>query len=331
MGRSSEETRALVVDRGEDGERLDRWLADRSPGASRADVQRWIDAGSVLVNGVRPIKRRPVRTGDRIEVRRPVERDEPSPVAHPEILYEDDAVLVVRKPPHQVVHPARPADRGTLVHALRAYTDRLSTCGGEDRPGIVHRLDKGTSGILVVARTDEAHRRLAAQFKARTVDKEYVAVVWGAMECLAGTISAPLGRHRRHRQKMSVRCEGGREADTDYRVETRGRRVSVVRLKPGSGRTHQLRVHLAYVGHPVFGDPAYGGRRVPGRLTARERERFDALLKVCRRQALHAETLAFDHPVTGRRRRFRAAVPDDMDTVLQALLADRADEEDDRS
>jgi 23S rRNA pseudouridine1911/1915/1917 synthase len=305
------------VGESEEGERLDRWLAGRDLGLSRARIQRMIEDGLVLVNG-RPVQKRLiVKAGDRVEIRRVDPESGPEEETLPlDIIFEDSQVLVVNKPPMMVVHPARSGETGTLVHSLRSYTDRLSTVGGKDRSGIVHRLDKGTSGILVVARTDEAHEALSRQFKERTVGKAYRAVVWGTMSCLAGDISVPLGRHRRQRKKMAVRCEGGREADTSYEVEECLNHVSIVRLKPGSGRTHQLRVHLSYIGHPIFGDPAYGGRRAPGRIPARERARISDLLRVFPRQALHAEFLAFDHPGDGRRCQYRAALPEDMNRVI---------------
>jgi len=303
----------------EAGERLDRWLAGSGLGLSRAQAQRLIDAGLVRVNAVPAPKSRIVREGDEIEVLEPEPRAVPLrgqriPI---EIIFEDDDLIVVNKPPHMVVHPAREGDTGTLVHALLAHTDRLSTAGGEDRPGIVHRLDKGTSGILVVAKTDEVHRDLSRQFKARTVEKLYQALVWGDLPSPRGLISAPLGRHRRHRKKMAVRCEGGREADTAYKVEETLPFVSLASLKPGTGRTHQLRVHLAYLGHPIFGDPGYGGRRMPGRLSAKDRETLGGLLKICGRQALHARRLSFDHPAGGRRCRFEAGLPEDLSTLLE--------------
>jgi 23S rRNA pseudouridine1911/1915/1917 synthase len=321
MGLSPKDGRLPGVSESEAGERLDRWLVGRGLGLSRAQAQRLIQAGRVTVNGSPALKRQILRAGDRVDLRPPApdERKRESPPPLPAVLYEDDWVLVVNKPPGMVVHPARAGETGTLVAALRAHTDRLSTAGGADRPGIVHRLDKGTSGLLVVARTDEAYRALVRQFKARTVEKIYRAVVWGALPCRAGSVSAPLGRHRRDRKRMSVRCEGGREADTDYEVEEALPFVSVVRLKPGSGRTHQLRVHLAYLGHPIFGDPDYGGRRVPGRVSSREREMLGRLLALCPRQALHAEVLAFDHPADGRRVRLTADLPDDMARLIAEL------------
>ncbi len=318
MGRETKNARTFRVTDSEAGERLDRWLAGRSAlGLSRALAQRWIDADRVRVNGAPALKRRIVRPGDEVEVL-PPQRAAPVESAKVplDVIFEDDVLLVVNKPPHMVVHPAREGDTGTLVHALRAHTDRLSTAGGEDRPGIVHRLDKGTSGILVVAKTDEAHRVLSRQFKARTVEKIYQAIVWGDLPRPTGVIAAPLGRHRRHRKKMAVRSDGGREADTAYEVEEALPFVNLARLKPGTGRTHQLRVHLAYLGHPIFGDPNYGGRRVPGRVSAKDRETLDGLLKRCPRQALHAGTLSFDHPSDGRRCRYEARLAEDMNTLV---------------
>lgn len=322
--------RRLRVSVSEAGGRLDRWLAEKTPGLSRAQAQRSIEAGLVRVNAKPATRRTILQAGDEVEVRAPEGRGEaPEPQARAtapgpekisiETVYEDDHILVVNKPPLMVVHPVRRGDTGTLVHGLLAHTGRLSTLGGPDRPGIVHRLDRGTSGLLVVAKTDGAHVGLAHQFKARTVAKEYVAVVWGRMPCDSGTVSAPLGRHRWQRKKMAVRCDGGREADTAYGVDEILPFTSLVRLKPGSGRTHQLRVHLAYIGHPIFGDPTYGGRRIQGRVSMKARRRLAELLRKCPRQALHAEALSFEHPVTGRPCRFRAPPPEDMEAVLVGL------------
>ncbi|MCK4548461.1 MAG: RluA family pseudouridine synthase [Candidatus Eisenbacteria sp.] len=318
MGHSAKERRLLRVSNSEEGQRLDRWLAARGTGLSRVRIQRLIESGQVRVNGKVAVKRLAVRTGDEVEMWwSALTAPELAPENIPlDIIFEDEQVLVVSKSPGMVVHPVRAEDSGTLVHALRAHTSCLSTLGGSERPGIVHRLDKGTSGILVVAKTDEAHLALTRQFKARAIEKRYRAVVWGSMPLDAGDISAPLGRHRRQRKKMMVRCDGGREADTAYEVEERLPHVNVVRLKPGSGRTHQLRVHAAYIGHPIFGDAAYGGRRIPGRVSPRYRRLISGLLHECPRQALHAEFLAFDHPGDGRRCRFCAPLPEDIGRVI---------------
>jgi len=313
--------RLLCVSARDSGDRLDRWLAGQDLGVSRAQVQRWIEDGLVEVNGTPARKRAILKSGDHVEIRAPGADRRASEARPPvlEVLFEDDHVLVVNKPPMVVVHPARSGQGGTLVDALREYTDRLSAVGGADRPGIVHRLDRGTSGILVVARTDEAHRGLARQFKARTVEKRYRALVWGSLACEEGTVSAPLGRHRWQRKRMAVRCEGGREADTRYEVGERLGPADLLWLRPGSGRTHQLRVHLAYIGHPIVGDPEYGGRRIPAWVPSGDRRRLAELLRRLPRQALHAEALAFDHPIEAGRCRFEAPAPQDMTTVEDGL------------
>ena len=233
------------------------------------------------------------------------------------VVHEDVHLIVVNKPAGLVVHPGAGTAGGTLVNALLGHVRDLSGVGGVLRPGIVHRLDKGTSGLLVVAKDDEAHRALVRQFAGRTVEKEYLALVLGLPAQASGQVDAPIGRDPVHRQKMSVRAPRGREARTSWTVEERFDGAALLRVRIHTGRTHQIRVHLASIGHPVAGDPVYGGTRTPSSRRAGARE---ALLSLAR-PALHAARLAFTHPVTGHRLAFSAPLPPDLVAVLDRLRA----------
>ncbi len=236
------------------------------------------------------------------------------------IVYEDEHLLVVNKPAGMVVHPAYGNYTGTLVNALLYYCN-LSAAHDPTRPGIVHRLDKDTSGLLVVAKSDAAHAHLARQFSRRTIDREYQAIVWGLFKEQRGIIEAQLGRSKSDRKKMAVVTDG-KAAVTEYSVLERFPYLSLLRLKLRTGRTHQIRVHLAHVHHPVFGDPAYSGRQIawgPG--TPRQKAEVQRLLQILPRQALHARTLGFVHPVTGHRMTFDSSLPPDMAAALEILRA----------
>ena len=297
------------------GLRLDRYLAERFPETSRGRFQQLIAEGAVVVNGS-PTKAtdRP-RVGDRIQVRWP--EAIPSEVLPEDIplaiLHEDEDLLVVDKPADLVVHPAAGHESGTLVHALLHHCrGRLSGIGGVERPGIVHRLDLGTSGCLVVAKTDAAHGHLSAQFAERTVHKTYLAVVIGRVHPSSGDIRAPLARHPVQRKKMAVTTPGaGREAWTEYRcIETLGD-VSRVECRLHTGRTHQIRVHLAHLGFPLLGDAVYG-ERANARFFQEHRWKAP-------RQMLHAARLGFVHPRTGKPVAFEAPLPADMAGCLDHL------------
>jgi 23S rRNA pseudouridine1911/1915/1917 synthase len=302
--------------------RLDRFITRSVENASRAKVQEAIAAGDVAVNGRVVTKSgHLVQPGDAVvcRVRRPPPPDIAAEDIPLDIAYEDEDVLVVNKPAGMVTHPAYGNYHGTLVNALLHYAGTLSMEQGIERAGIVHRLDKDTSGLLCVAKTDEAHRALARQFAAHTVEREYQAVVWGAFAESAGSIEAPIGRHRSDRKRMAV-VEGGKEAGTRYEVLRGYDAFSLVALRLRTGRTHQIRVHLSHIRHPVFGDPAYGGRHIVyGQVTGRYKAFVNTLLDVCPRQALHARTLGFVHPRTRERVSVESPLPADMIRVIALL------------
>jgi 23S rRNA pseudouridine1911/1915/1917 synthase len=287
---------------------------------SRSQIQRLIKDGHIQVAG-RPAKpNQPVKTGQAISVDVPEPVDAaPAPEALPlPILYQDADVIVVDKPAGMVVHPAAGHDSGTLVNALLHHVDDLSGIGGEKRPGIVHRLDRGTSGLMVVAKHDRAHEELARQFHDREVEKDYIVLVWG--EVMAGRrIDAPIGRDPVNRKKMSATAPGATKARRSREAVTRivraehfGRTLTLAQVAIHTGRTHQIRVHLSAIGHPVVGDPLYGGvhRRVPGDLRA---------VRHLDRPFLHAARLAFTHPADGRRMEYTSELPADLQSVLDEL------------
>ncbi len=301
-----------------DQARLDRCLADGLPALSRTRLKALIEDGRVSIGGetiAEPSYR--VKRGQDITVRVPPPADEtPRGEAIPlAIVYEDDDVIVVDKPAGLVVHPAPGHRAHTLVNALIAHCGAtLSGIGGVRRPGIVHRLDKDTSGLLVAAKHDVAHRGLADQFAARALSRAYLAIVWGRPSPAQGEISGAIGRSPRNRKKMAVVQAGGKPALTRYRlIRPLGEAWSLVRCDLASGRTHQIRVHMASRGHPVVGDALYGGVRGRGRLTEDEA----AALASCQRQALHAFRLRFTHPVSGELCRFESALPSDLERLLR--------------
>ena len=299
------------------GERLDRWLAAVMPDLSRARLQAIITAGGVLVDGrvARPSVR--LKTGQAISVRLPAPQPAvPLPEDIPlSVIYEDAHLLVVDKPAGLVVHPGAGRATGTLVNALLHRIRDLSGIGGVVRPGIVHRLDRGTSGLLVVAKDDASHLALSRQFAGRTVEKEYLAVVLGVPRAAAGTIDVPIGRDPVHRKRMSARAPRGRAARSTYLVVEALDGAALLRVRIATGRTHQIRVHLAAVGHPVAGDPTYGGQRRP----ASRRPEARAALEALSRPALHAAHLAFSHPASGERVSFSSPLPPDLEVLLAAL------------
>lgn len=313
----------FLVDEADEGERIDAFLSGQIPELSRSRIQKSIRAGELTVDGRSAAKpSRKVSEGERVELvfspPRPLEI-EPEEIPL-DILFEDDSLLVVDKPAGMVVHPSPGHERGTLVHALLAHCSNLSGIGGVQRPGIVHRLDAGTSGLLVVAKSDEAHISLSRQLMERRVRRIYYAFAWGELESETGEISLPIGRSPRDRKKMAVVSEGGREAVTTYYVLDTFGPFQYIKLRLGTGRTHQIRVHLSHSGHPVLGDPVYGGRKIrKGALAKSEIDLAGKALSLIDRQALHAGELSFTHPMSGEEVRFEAALPADMRSVLDLL------------
>ncbi len=295
------------------GLRIDQALARLFPEFSRARLQEWIRQGLVDLEGRSPRARDRVRGGERVVLRPRLEpRGEDAPEAIPlELIHEDPHLLVINKPPGLVVHPGAGNRRGTLLNALLHLAPGLECL---PRAGIVHRLDKDTSGVMVVARTLTAHTRLVAQLQARSMGREYLALVQGALVA-GGTVEGDLGRHPVQRTRMAV-VRGGRPAVTHYRIERRYRDHTLLRVSLETGRTHQIRVHMAHIRHPVVGDPVYGGRL---RLAAGAPDPLHRALRAFRRQALHAERLTLAHPHGGQTMSWRAPPPRDMQDLLSAL------------
>jgi 23S rRNA pseudouridine1911/1915/1917 synthase len=301
------------------GLRLDTCLARALPELSRAQIKRLIEAGKVRGPArIKPAERVQPGWQFEVELEPPEQILKPQPVAF-DVVFTDDDLVVVNKPAGLVVHPAPGNREGTLVHGLLDRVGGLATLGSPLRPGIVHRLDKETSGLLVVARNDSAYKSLTDQISQRTAVRRYIAVVCGRMTQPEGTIEAAIGRSRRDRKLMRV-DRTGRDALTRYRVLDTAGPCDVLRLTLQSGRTHQIRVHLRHVGKPVLGDPTYGGRgRWASTLPVEERRRVQAALKVLARQALHAVELRFAHPRSGEEMRFQVELPEDMKQVLEIL------------
>ncbi len=294
----------------EKGERIDRYLSQHLPDLSRSRIQQLIEQGNVQVNGkVCTSKKITVQAGDRISLTIPEAKPlDLQPEAIPlEVLYEDDALIIINKPAGLVVHPAPGHEEGTLVNALLAHCSNLAGIGGVQRPGIVHRLDKDTTGAIAIAKTDQAHQNLQAQLKAKTARREYLGVVYGAPSADSGTVDQPIGRHPIDRKKMAVVPveKGGRLAVTHWHIRERLGNYTLMHFQLETGRTHQIRVHSAYMGHPIVGDPVYStGRSVGVNLPG---------------QALHAWRLTLQHPVTQESIEVTAPVPKSLTTLLEVL------------
>ena len=302
------------------GERLDSYLASQITFTSRSQIRRAIDNGDITVNH-RPVKPgHSIRPGEEIQIELPPSppleaAPEPIPL---ELIFEDSEIIVINKPAGMVTHPGAGVLSGTLANALVYHFSRISQepprRGGASRPGIVHRLDAGTSGLIVVAKTDQAHLRLAEQFQSRTVYKGYKALVFGSLRANEGRIEAPIGRHPRSRIKMAVRPEGeGRHALTLYRVAERFDLFTLLDLEIRTGRTHQIRVHLAHINHPIVADSIYDG----GRANTIKSKKLRAAIAQLSRPFLHASQLSFDHPKTGERMEFSLSLPEDLRSFLE--------------
>jgi 23S rRNA pseudouridine1911/1915/1917 synthase len=301
------------------GKRLDQALAALLPQYSRSRIQRWIEEGAVQVNGL-PVKSRdPVTGGETgtVEARLPPETGVKAEKLPLDIVFQDATLIVINKPPGVVVHPGAGNPGKTLQNALLAHDAKLKRV---PRAGLVHRIDKDTSGLLVVARTMEAQTALVAELAEHEIGREYLALCTGAMTG-GGTVDKPIDRHRSHRLKFAVRNDG-RHAVTHYRIEKRFRQHTLARVHLETGRTHQIRVHMEHVGYPVVGDPLYGGRkRFPKGASPELREALEKF----GRQALHAAKLTLTHPKTGKRVSFEAPLPEDMARLLEILARDAAE------
>jgi 23S rRNA pseudouridine1911/1915/1917 synthase len=312
----------LSVSNSDASQRLDVFLSRQLVDCSRNYIQTLIKGGHVLNNGL-PVKPSyEIRSGDRISVRLP-KPDHPNRLTPQSmalhIIHEDDDIVVINKAPGMVVHPGAGHSEGTLVHGLLAHCPRLAGQGAPLRPGIVHRLDQHTSGVLVVAKSDGAYLDLINQFKEHTVEKHYLALVYGSFSQAGGMVTTMLGRHPADRKKIAVLQGRGREAVTRWQVKRAWEEVTLLRVTIETGRTHQIRVHLSYVQHPVVGDATYGGGKRKARLL-RSKDLQDLLMTIDR-QMLHAEILAFRHPKTRNRMIFEAPPPDDFELVLKQLEA----------
>lgn len=318
----------IRIPAGQMKERLDVYLTNHTENATRSKVQEAIKSGEVLVNEKKVKPSYVILPNDLISINllRPDPPEVKAEAIPLEIVYEDEYLLVVNKPAGMVTHPAYKNYSGTLVNALMHHSEKLSQLHAEAdeeydivRPGIVHRLDKDTSGLLVVAKDETSHQKLAKQFAAKTSEREYNAIVWGKFKIETGIIDAPLGRSKSDRKKVAVTAEG-KNAVTEFEVMEQFEYLSFIKLHLRTGRTHQIRVHLAHIHHPVFGDVTYGGREiVTGGIEGKKKAEVKNLLEIMPRQALHAKKLGFIHPRTKQMMRFESELPDDMKAVLKYL------------
>lgn len=312
----------FVADQGQKPLRVDKFLNNFMLNTSRNKIQNAADQGAVRVNDEVVKSNYKVKPGDIVTVVLSYPPQEIELVAEDiplDVRYQDDEVMVIHKEAGMVVHPGYGNHHGTLVNALMHLIDNLPTANGERRPGLVHRLDKNTSGIMVVALTEPSLGNLAKQFFDRTTDREYIAIVWGEVKEDEGTITGHIGRSLKNRKVMTVFPEGeyGKHAVTHYKVIERLGYVTVVSCKLETGRTHQIRAHFQYLGHPLFNDPEYGGDKVlKGTLFTKYKQFVQNCFDACPRHSLHAKRLAFDHPVSGERLEFDSEIPQDMQTVI---------------
>ncbi|MFZ4058715.1 MAG: RluA family pseudouridine synthase [Ferruginibacter sp.] len=316
----------IEIDKGQEPLRIDKFLMSRIEGATRNKIQQSIENEMVLVNE-KPIKANyKVKPGDKLIVfdnKHPESGDIVPENIPLNIVYEDDDILIINKPAGMVVHPGSGNPNGTLINAVAYYLQQQNPHLDESvlpRFGMVHRIDKNTSGILVMAKTAKAMTHLAKQFFNHTVHRRYIALVWGDFETLEGTITGHVGRHQRFRKLFTVYPDGefGKEAITHYKVLEQFNYVSLVECRLETGRTHQIRVHMKYIGHPLFNDDFYGGDRiVKGTVFTRYKQFVDNCFELCNRQALHAKELGFIHPTTGKEMRFESELPNDIAAVIE--------------
>lgn len=316
----------ITIDKGQEPLRIDKFLTNRIEGATRNKLQQAMNLGMVLVNGS-PVKPNyKVKPSDSIIIYSDMSPDETDVVPEKmdlDIVYEDADLMIINKPAGMVVHPGSGNYSGTLLNGVSYYLQQQNPSISEDvlpRFGLVHRIDKNTSGLLVLAKTDKAMRQLAKQFFDHTVKRQYVALVWGDVENDTGTIIAHVGRHLRFRKLFEAYPEGdhGKDAITHYKVLERFGYVTLVQCVLETGRTHQIRVHMKHIGHPLFNDDFYGGDKiVKGTIYTKYKQFVDNCFQICKRQALHAKTLGFIHPTTGEEIFFDAPLPEDMEQVIE--------------
>lgn len=302
---------SYIVEPGDGSERLDTFVSSKS-GLTRSSVQKLIKDGGVLVNSATVKAGYKIRTGDIIEVTIP---DEPEALLTPEdipldIIFEDDHLVVVNKPPGMVIYPATGHSSGTLMNALASHCNKLASVGAPLRPGIVHRLDKDTSGLIIIAKDDAAYHSLVEKFKNKEIEKEYMALLYGTPKTLKGEINAPIGRSISDRKRMSTKTKNAKEAVTLYEVKSSFRAASLVKVKIITGRTHQIRVHFTFTGHPVLGDRTYGKKTVL---------KLGPITLKFSRQMLHAYSLKFTHPITEEPLEFTSPMPEDMEKAIEEL------------
>ncbi len=308
----------ILVQPSESGERLDIFLAGKA-GITRSQIQKLIEQGDVLVNEKSLPRNYRVKPDDVISIHVAEKSSEglmPQPITIP-VLYKDEHLIVVNKPPGMVVYPAAGHDSGTLMNALAFHCERLAAPGGPLRPGVVHRLDKDTSGVMIVALSDKAYYDLIEQFRQRTINRKYIALVFGHFKEDTGEISLKIGRSESDRKKMSTKARRGKEAVTRWKVVRRFGQATLIEAKLGTGRTHQIRVHFASIGHPVLGDGTYG-KKIEVEINAKKKITFP-------RQMLHAEMLGFIHPATGEYLEFSSPVPEDMREKIEELEGNSPD------
>ncbi|RMD48689.1 MAG: RluA family pseudouridine synthase [Ignavibacteria bacterium] len=319
----TEKHQQIEIPEGKKKERLDIFLSNSIENATRSKVQKLIKAGLVLVNGKTVKPNYIINPLDKIDVTIPVtprpEDAEPEDIPL-EIVYEDDYLMVVNKPAGMVVHPALGNFTGTLVNALLHHTQKLSEVNEPGRPGIVHRLDKDTSGLLLIAKDDWTHSQLAKQFEKRTTEREYWTICWGLLKEKKGEIIGNIARSKSDRKKFAVSENEGKHAHTTYEVLEEFEFASLIKVKLKTGRTHQIRVHFSHINHPIFGDAVYGGRKIVyGLNLPKMKQRVNNLLEIMPRQALHAKTIGFYHPNKKEFMKFDSELPEDMQKLIQLL------------
>ncbi len=314
----------VTVDPGQSPLRIDKFLSNRIDNASRSRIQAAADAGNILVNNTAVKPNYKIKPNDEIQIVMDYPRHELKIIPEDiplDIIYEDDHLVVINKPPGLVVHPGHGNYSGTLVNALAYYFRNLPLFNSEDpRPGLVHRIDKDTSGLLVIAKTEQAKNKLALQFFEKTTERRYQALVWGSVKEDEGTVTGNIGRSLKNRQVFTVFPEGdfGKHAVTHYKVLRRIGYVSLVECRLETGRTHQIRVHMKHINHPLFNDANYGGDQIlRGTTFSKYRQFVINCFKIIPRQALHAKTLGFIHPATGEKMSFNSPIPEDMSTVIE--------------